>query len=103
MNREQAKDLLPLITAFVEGKEVQVQSLQGEWCDSPSPAWGFPAYRYRIKPEPVKVTAWAVIESNTGCVKDLFQNECAAKYAADKWVPRSGPHNVVKLEGFYER
>ncbi len=53
MNREQAKELLPIIQAFAEGKHIQLKDLTGNWIDV-----NFinveicnPNY-YRIKPEP---------------------------------------------------
>lgn len=51
MTREEAKELLPIITAFAEGKEIEYFSDGDRWeyCKTP----GFYAYvKYRIKPEP---------------------------------------------------
>ena len=53
MNRQQAKDMLPIIQALVEGKRIQLNDRIGHWIDvdfinvelcNPS--------LYRIKPEP---------------------------------------------------
>lgn len=55
MTREQAKELLPIIQAFAEGKTIQYKNSEGDWedaafeenltfIDAPS--------KYRIKPEP---------------------------------------------------
>ena len=53
MNRQQAKDMLPIIQALAEGKHIQLKDLTGNWIDV-----NFinveicnPNY-YRIKPEP---------------------------------------------------
>jgi len=55
MNREQAKELLPIIQAFAEGKQIQYQCDTDGWEDVESfnPTWvvGDPS-SYRIKPEP---------------------------------------------------
>lgn len=59
MTREQAKELLPIITAYAEGKEVQIlKRLTNKWVDCPRPLFesvvGEPAFRnyqYRIKPK----------------------------------------------------
>lgn len=62
MDRERAKELLPIIQAFAEGKTIQWRGcleLRGsceEWADLPEnelPLTTFPAndYEYRIKPE----------------------------------------------------
>ena len=33
MNRQQAKELLPIIQAFAEGKTIQIKALDGLWHD----------------------------------------------------------------------
>jgi hypothetical protein len=51
MNKEQAKELWPIIKAYAEGKEVQVKNKDGGsymYIDSPS---FNPEYNYRIKPK----------------------------------------------------
>ena len=52
MTRERAKELLPIIQAYADGKDVQFKSTtDGEWyCDS-KPDWTR-GLIYRIKPEP---------------------------------------------------
>lgn len=56
MTREDAKQLLPIITAFVEGKEIQYEDPRsGKWLDLTMPNWVLGADCYRIKPEPKKV------------------------------------------------
>ena len=52
MTRDQAKELLPIIQAFADGKEVQVNSC-GVWqrlCREPT--FSLSPDHYRIKPEP---------------------------------------------------
>ena len=55
MNREHAKELLPIIQAFAEGKTIQIRK-HGEECyyDSTNSNLNFALehYDYRIKPEP---------------------------------------------------
>lgn len=56
MNRERAKELLPIIQAFAEGKKVEMALFDGngalsEWSDDFFPTWS-DNYIYRIKPEP---------------------------------------------------
>ncbi len=51
MTREQAKQLLPIITAFADGEIIQ--SYGSEWIDcTESPAFNLSADRYRVKPNP---------------------------------------------------
>ena len=54
MNRQQAKELLPIIQAFAEGKTIQIKSLDGLWHDDEGGDIRFYAkpQNYRIKPEP---------------------------------------------------
>ena len=50
MNREEAKKLLPIIQAYIEGKKIQSKSLTENWVDVTNPDWDM-ARCYRIKPE----------------------------------------------------
>lgn len=53
MDREKAKELLPIIQAFAEGKTIQVFiSCKDRWEDNNNPLWDANADKYRIKPEP---------------------------------------------------
>ena len=54
MTRERAKELLPVIQAWAEGKEIQV-SLDGkDWrtLPSPNPMFENENWEWRVKPEP---------------------------------------------------
>ena len=51
MTREEAKELLPIIQAFVEGKTIEYRGLGGEWEAAHTPTWSSHLF-YRIKPEP---------------------------------------------------
>lgn len=52
MTREEAKKLLPIIQAFVEGKSIECKSksLFGSWAEANCPSWSV-NLEYRIKPE----------------------------------------------------
>ena len=53
MTREEAKELLPVIQAFAEGKVIQCRSsITNEWRDFDEPAFNGVTDNYRIKPEP---------------------------------------------------
>lgn len=59
MNRERAKELLPIIQAYAEGKDIQWYSTAlYRWEDAPAPDW-HDRREYRIKPEPIVVHGWA--------------------------------------------
>ena len=50
MNRDKAKALLPVITAFAEGKEIEVQDREGWWRPLNQSSWLEDPKFYRIKP-----------------------------------------------------
>lgn len=52
MNREQAKELLPVIQALAEGKTVQFKNSFEDWIDCDNIMFNWPPKDYRIKPEP---------------------------------------------------
>lgn len=53
MTREEAKEMLPIIQAFAEGKVIQCRSIiSNEWRDFDEPAFNGLPDNYRIKPEP---------------------------------------------------
>lgn len=51
MTREEAKELLPIIQAFAEGKTIQYKNSEGEWEDIDNPSF-YVNLEYRIKPGP---------------------------------------------------
>ena len=51
MTREEAKELMPIIQAFAEGKTIEFRNSHGEWEEVDYPTWG-KRFNYRIKPEP---------------------------------------------------
>jgi hypothetical protein len=55
MTREYAKELLPIITAFANGDDIQSQSPGGNWSIINEPGFSLEPSRYRIAPKPRKV------------------------------------------------
>ena len=51
MTKEEAKELLPIIKAFTEGKTIEYREYDGEWKEAHTPTWSSRLF-YRIKPEP---------------------------------------------------
>ena len=52
MTRERAKELMPLIQAYAEGKSLQAKNaIMSTWKDIDAPFWS-EGVEYRIKPEP---------------------------------------------------
>ena len=54
MNKEKAKEFLPLITALAEGRTVQVADLMSRWFDEVDPMFNSCPEFYRIKPETIE-------------------------------------------------
>lgn len=52
MNRQQAKDMLPIIQAFAEGKSIEFKDSYGKWIKSDLLAFDLSLKDYRIKTEP---------------------------------------------------
>ena len=98
MTPERAKELLPILQAFAEGKKIQTTN------DSARLGWWdvkYPCFRdnmeYRIKPEPVY--GWiCIVKSNaspTGYVNSsIFASEHAAKAHAEQ---AKTFHKIVKI------
>ena len=51
MTREEAKELLPIMQAFAEGKTIEYRESGGAWKVAHTPTWSS-RFFYRIKPEP---------------------------------------------------
>ena len=51
MNREQAKELLPIIQAFAEGRPIEFKDSYGKWVVSETLTFNWPLKNYRIKSE----------------------------------------------------
>ena len=51
MTRAEAKELVPIIQAFIEGKIIQYKNDRGVWVETDCPVWAKHT-EYRIKPEP---------------------------------------------------
>lgn len=69
MTREEAKELLPIIQAFVEGKTIQVWA-NDTWKDEDYPFFG-PLCRFRIKPEP----KYRPFKSQEECWNEMLKHQ----------------------------
>ena len=62
MNRQQAKELLPIIQAYAEGKIIQIKAIDGIWYDDEDMVkFDSSPQNYRIKPE-LKYRPFANVE-----------------------------------------
>ena len=70
MTREEAKELLPIITAFAEGKSIEYRELGGEWKEAHTPTWSSRLF-YRIKPE----SEYRPFKDYTECWFEMLRHE----------------------------
>lgn len=67
MTKEEAKELLPIITAFAEGEEVQMKDNRGRWDTLVNPDFTRGPKNYRIKSTP-KYRPFKNVEE---CLKEM--------------------------------
>lgn len=54
MNKERAKELLPIIQAYAEGEQIEYRNSQTRgWITVPDPSF-FDSSEYRVKPKPLE-------------------------------------------------
>ena len=70
MTREEAKQLLPVIQAFAEGKDIQYIE-EGKWFDITGPYFNLPANTYRIKPE----SKYRPFKSQEECWNEMLKHQ----------------------------
>lgn len=92
MNRKQAKDLLPIIQGYVDGKKIEIRPkgrYDVEWQETVLPAFNPHTCDYRIKPEP-KYRPFKVAEE---CWQEM------QKHQPFGWVKTShGYFNIIGIK-----
>ena len=84
MNRQEAKELLPIIQAFAEGKTILVQE-DIDWCYLGNESdFNLNPQRYRIKPEP----KYRPFKNAEECWQEMQKHQ---------------PFGWVKIDGEYEQ
>lgn len=80
MTRERAKELLPIIQAFAEGKTIQ-SNLDGVWKDNTEPDWTARGDSYRVKPETVElwVNVYPSGDSFVHPTEERARRECSGE------------------------
>jgi hypothetical protein len=76
MNKDNAKDFLPLVQALADGKTLQKKTCDG-WVDLPGNAITFSNYpeSYRIKPEPREWDMWVTPKGILTTNSDMLMRE----------------------------
>lgn len=71
MTREEAKELLPIIQAFAEGKEIEYYDCNDDdWIKTDTPIWKS-KINYRIKPEP----KYRPFETQEECWQEMLKHD----------------------------
>lgn len=79
MNKDNAKDYLPLVQALAEGKTVQYKSHLGEWGDVQEVTFTAAFCNYRVKPAPIE--RWGVVNKSGKFLTTYEDKEIAAQQA----------------------
>lgn len=70
MTREEAKELVPIIQAFIEGKIIQYKNDRGVWVETDCPVWAKHT-EYRIKPE----SKYRPFQSQEECWQEMLKHQ----------------------------
>ena len=101
MTREEARDLLPIITAYAEGKPLEYFSENGIWEDCNAPAF-CENVKYRIKPK----TEYRPFENPQECWEEMKNHQPFAwvrhKYGEGYIIITNINHDFIEIEGTYE-
>lgn len=103
MNREQAKELQPIIQAFAEGKPIEFKDSYGKWVVGETLAFNWPLKNYRIKPEPKyhpfanTEECWQKMKKHEpfGWVKDKQDGHYALITAVEDGARATGLNGVI--------
>lgn len=89
MTPQQAKALLPIITAFAEGKQIQLKYQDEKWHTLEDPEFNAEPWLYRIKPEPKRMR-FALLGDNSDHWIDHIKEENWTKIQLNslfiKWI-----------------
>ena len=90
MTREEAKELMPIIQAFVEGKTIEYRELGGEWKEAHTPTWSSRLF-YRIKPE----LKYRPFKTQEECWDEMH------KHSDFGWVKAHNTGHLCQINCFY--
>lgn len=88
MTRERAKELLPIIQAFAEGKTIEYYDYNDDdWVETSTPSWQV-GVKYRIKPEP----KYRPFKTQEECWQEML------KHQPFGWVKSTISDNLYLIE-----
>ena len=88
MNKDNAKEFLPLLQALIDGKTIQYYShTAAQWKDMAAVNFVYERARYRIKPERIKKKMWYHPDSSkaTGLYPVEGNSFCDNHWAESGW------------------
>ena len=95
MTREEAKELLPIIQAFAEGKTIQYRHKgRSTWYDLDSGQFNCDMYYYRIKPEP----KYRPFKTKEECWNEMLKHQPFSFVVSKDSIDYSGICRVFKDE-----
>ena len=101
MTREEVKELLPVITAFAEGKPIEFFTITGKWVDYNLAEFN-PNLKYRIKQD----TEYRPFKDPQECWEEMKKHQPFAwvrhKYGEGYIVITNINHDFIEIEGTYE-
>ena len=95
MTREEAKELLPIIQAWTEGKKIQFKSRFGKWVDieeNDALNFEYSSSDYRIKPEP----KYRPFKNQEECWQEMH------KYPDFGWVKNKNTKDYYNITEIYK-
>ena len=90
MTREEAKELLPIIQAFAEGKTIEYRESGGAWKVAHTPTWSSCLF-YRIKPEP----KYRPFKSKEECWQEMLKHQPVG------WLKNKERESVILIGNVY--
>lgn len=104
MNRERIKELLPVMQAYAEGKQIQFKYVhECVWSDVDEVSFTSSPEHYRIRPKVKDVKCWLlVIKESNGfpCVMPFRTKESAENYLTV--CSNASQYEIVEMNGSYE-
>lgn len=70
MTREETRDLIAVMQAYVDGKQIQWKHISGMWMDTTEPLWDNKT-SYRVKPE----TKYRPFKNTDECWQEMLKHE----------------------------
>ena len=91
MTIEETKERIAVMQAYVDGKQIQVESSDSKWADVPEPSWSING-NYRIKPEP----KYRPFKNAEECWQEMLKHEPFG------WIKCRGCYfNIVAVTDVY--